>query len=142
MITKSGRSFGNAQMGRAIDRSEQSKGGMKHGQTSGKSETAKTPHAPAEPHHPALEGSTPHPATGVHGVMITHHEGQAHQTHTYHSPGGEPETMEHGSMAEAHEHAQQQLPADDMNEPNEPDGDEDMGTMGKMAGSFGNANES
>lgn len=84
------------------------------------------------PHASEMHGSTPHPATGVHGVMITHHEGHA-MTHTHHD-GGAVEPMKHANMAEAHAHAQSQLPSGADEQQDAEQGDSGMGSDTELAG--------
>jgi hypothetical protein len=57
-------------------------------------------------------GTQAHPKTGVHAVHIHHMGGGMVKTHTHHDDG-HIESQDHGSMAEAHQHAQSQLPDDE-----------------------------
>ena len=80
--------------------------------------------------HASKHGTSPHPQTGVHAVAI-HHHGDHVMTHTHHD-GGQIESMQHGSLDEAHQHAQEQLPPDQMHQ--EPDADDQMAGAGDMSG--------
>lgn len=92
-------------------------------------------------HASETHGTKPHPMTGVHAAMITHHEGGKAKTHTHHD-GGEVETRDHMNLQEAHQHAQDALPpqegtGEEDNEPVEASND-DSGGSAELdgAGSF------
>jgi hypothetical protein len=133
MFSKSGKHFANPAVGRMHD-----KAGSKPTEVS---EKGAKPNAPSmsgdQGHASETHGTEPHPQTGVHAVMITHHGGGHAKTHTHHD-GGHIETNDHANLAEAHAYAQQMLPLDEQSEQQPPMGGAPMGDvapLGNMMGS-------
>ena len=136
--TKSGRSFGNAQIGRAIDKEAQ----MPHEGKAKTSEPSGEGHGMEQPHEHTSEthGTQPHPETGVHAVHV-HHMGEGkYVTHTHHD-GGHIAVDHHPNEAAMKEHVDQSLPNQGEEAENEPDGDEES-PMAGMMGSIGGEDES
>lgn len=121
--TKSGRHFGNPQIGKAIDRQNQ------HAKPS-------SPHqeSPAHEDHALV----PHPHTGVTKVEIQHHGGGRASVHAHHADGGTPHVTQHADLADAHQQAAEHLPPEGGHQ--EPDGDE-AGAISAMAGEMGGGDE-
>lgn len=132
---KSGKSFANPQVGAFHDK-------MAGGEKPGTKPSGKSEHGEAnEPHSSETHGTQPHPKTGVHSVHVMHMGGGRAKTLTHHD-GGHIESKEHGSMHEAQQHSQHQLPAEEeMSEnesnmsPNMSDGNMEEDSLGPMMGS-------
>jgi hypothetical protein len=130
-----GKNFANHQVGAFHDKmSKPGEGAVKK---PGQDMSQKGEHGQAnEPHAQETHGTTPHPMTGVHAVMITHHGGGKAQTHTHHE-GGQIEHAKHESMGQAQDHASQMLPADSEQQPEQQGGDEQGGMEEALSGMMG-----
>lgn len=119
---------------------EAAKSKVEQGQPS--SHSAHAPGSGVGEGHAKEHGTQPHPVTKVHAVHIHSMGGGKAATHTHHDDG-RIETQQHGSMDEAHQHAQTQLPGDGQDQDQDQNQDAMMSEPGTsaddgMASSIGN----
>ena len=126
-----GRNFDNPAHGMGRDKAMDGMGAKAKSHVSSKSEGGEA-NKPSMQHTSETHGTSPHPTTGVHAVQV-HHMGDHIMTHTHHD-GGAVEPMNHANMAEAHAHAQSQLPSGADEQQDDAQGDSGMGSDTELAG--------